>query len=109
MLTQQWFWLRWGILGLCWGLFCLVWLIGVIYNAMKAPAVQKRSGPFSTWIIGIVLFVVGYWFIPHRRPVPYYQASDLYGCVGHALRHDAHEWPGPLCLHFSPRDRDLRG
>ncbi|HYU76366.1 MAG TPA: isoprenylcysteine carboxylmethyltransferase family protein [Ktedonobacteraceae bacterium] len=65
MLTQQWFWLRWGILGLCWGLFCLVWLIGAIYNALKAPAVRKRSGLFSTWIVGIVLFVVVAWFIPH--------------------------------------------
>src|SRR6266571_9347557 len=65
MLTIQWFWLRWEILGICWGLFCLVWLIGAIYNSLKAPAVQKRSGPFSTWIIGIVLFAVSEWFIPN--------------------------------------------
>ncbi len=65
MLTIQWFWLRWEILVICWGLFCLVWLIGAIYNSLKAPAVQKRSGPFSTWIIGIVLFAVGEWLIPH--------------------------------------------
>ncbi len=66
MLTPQWFWLRWGILGLCWGLFCLAWLIGAIYNFWKAPAVQKRSGPFSLWMIGIVLFAGVVWFISHR-------------------------------------------
>jgi len=65
MLTISWFWLHWAILGLCWGLFCLVWLIGAIYNFWKAPAVQKRSGPLSFWIIGIVLFFVLERFIPH--------------------------------------------
>jgi protein-S-isoprenylcysteine O-methyltransferase Ste14 len=66
LLTTQWLWLRWGILGLCWGLFCLVWLIGAIYNLWKAPAVQKRSGPWGAWIIGIVLFAGIVWLIPHR-------------------------------------------
>ncbi len=66
MLTTQWFWLRAGILGLCWGLFCLVWLIGAIYNLWKAPAVQKRSGPLWGWMIGIVLFALVEWLIPHR-------------------------------------------
>jgi protein-S-isoprenylcysteine O-methyltransferase Ste14 len=65
LITTQWFWIRWGILGLCWGLFCLVWLIGAIYNALKAPSVQKRSGLFSTWIIGIVLVIVVERLIPH--------------------------------------------
>ena len=65
MITTQWFWIRWGILGLCWGLFGLVWLIGAIYNSVKAPSVQKRSGLFSTWIIGIVVVVVVELFIPH--------------------------------------------
>lgn len=66
MLITQWLWLRWGILGICWGLFCLVWIIGAIYNFWKAPAVQKRSGPLWMWIIGIVLFAVGESFIPYR-------------------------------------------
>jgi protein-S-isoprenylcysteine O-methyltransferase Ste14 len=65
MITTQWFWIRLGILGLCWGLFCLVWLIGAIYNSVKAPAVQKRSGLFSMWIIGIILVIVVELFIPH--------------------------------------------
>ena len=30
--------------------------------------------------------------VTHRRPVPDYQAPDLYRYVGHALWHDAHEW-----------------
>jgi len=66
MLTLQWFWLRGGILGLCWGLFCLVWLIGAIYNFWKAPAVQKRSGPLWVWMIGIALFAGVASFIPPR-------------------------------------------
>jgi protein-S-isoprenylcysteine O-methyltransferase Ste14 len=66
MLTIQWSWLREAILGLCWGLFCLVWLIGAIYNSWKAPAVQKRSGPLWGWMIGIVLFVAVELLIPHR-------------------------------------------
>ncbi len=43
MLITQWLWLRWAILGICWGLFCLVWIIGAIYNLWKAPAVQMWS------------------------------------------------------------------
>jgi protein-S-isoprenylcysteine O-methyltransferase Ste14 len=64
MLATQWFWLSWGILGLCWGLFCLVWLVGAIYNAFKSPAVKKRSSPLS-WIIGILAFIILDWFVPH--------------------------------------------
>src|SRR5713101_7818228 len=47
--------------------------------------------------------------VTHRRPVPDYQAPDLYRPAGHALRHGAHERPGPLPLHFYPRYPYLRG
>ncbi len=36
-----------------------------MYNSLKAPAVQKRSGHFSISIIGIVLVIIGEQFIPH--------------------------------------------
>jgi protein-S-isoprenylcysteine O-methyltransferase Ste14 len=63
MLVTQWFWIRWGILDLCWGLFGVVWLVGAIYNALKSPAVQKRSSPLS-WIIGIAAFILGDLLVP---------------------------------------------
>ena len=63
MLALSWFWLRWGILGLCWGLFALVWLVGALYNALKSPAVQKRSGPLS-WVVGIAAFIIIDQFVP---------------------------------------------
>ncbi len=66
MMTTQWFWIRSSILGLCWGLFCTVWLIGAIYNYFQAPTVQKRSGPLYPWIAGIVAFAIGRWL--YRQP-----------------------------------------
>jgi protein-S-isoprenylcysteine O-methyltransferase Ste14 len=66
MLTTQWFWIRLGILGLCWGLFCAVWLSGAIYNFLNAPTVQKRTGPMYPLIAGITVFAIGKWLIPQR-------------------------------------------
>jgi protein-S-isoprenylcysteine O-methyltransferase Ste14 len=63
MLALSWFWLRWDMLGLCWGLFGLVWLVGALYNAMQSPAVQKRPSPWS-WVVGIVAFFIIDQFIP---------------------------------------------
>jgi protein-S-isoprenylcysteine O-methyltransferase Ste14 len=40
----------------------VVWLVGAIYNAIKSPAVRKRSGPFS-WLAGILAFIIVDWFI----------------------------------------------
>jgi protein-S-isoprenylcysteine O-methyltransferase Ste14 len=64
MLTTYWFWIHLSILGLCWGLFCIVWLIGAIYNALKSPTVQKRTSSLL-WIIGIVAFAAGVKFVPY--------------------------------------------
>jgi len=66
MLTPQWFWIRTSILGLCWGLFCTVWLIGAIYNAFQAPTVQKRSGPLYPWLAGIATFAIAKWLYPQH-------------------------------------------
>lgn len=66
MLMPQWFWIRTSILGLCWGLFCIVWLIGAIYNAFHSPTVQKRSGLLSSWLAGIATFAIAKWLSPQN-------------------------------------------
>jgi protein-S-isoprenylcysteine O-methyltransferase Ste14 len=38
----------------CWGLFGLVWVIGAAYNALRAPAVRRRSAPAYSWLPGVV-------------------------------------------------------
>lgn len=43
---------------ICWGIFCLVWAIGWIYNLLKAPATQKRSTFLPVWAICFVVVVV---------------------------------------------------
>jgi hypothetical protein len=37
-------------LWVCWGLFGLVWVIGAAYNALRAPAVRRRSAPAYGWL-----------------------------------------------------------
>lgn len=61
-----WFWARWVILGVCWGLFVLVWIVGAVYNFFKAPAVQKRSSSIYPWLIGGILIVMVWNFVPQR-------------------------------------------
>ncbi len=39
------------VLGLCWGLFGLVWLAGAAYNAWKGPRVRTRSVGGYVWIV----------------------------------------------------------
>jgi len=57
-------WIYWLTI-ICWGIFCLVWGIGWIYNLLKAPATQKRSTFLPAWIICIVVIVLITAFIPH--------------------------------------------
>jgi protein-S-isoprenylcysteine O-methyltransferase Ste14 len=51
-------------IGVCWGLFGLVWVLGAAYNALRAPPVRQRSTPASAWLVG----AVGAWVI--FRAVP---------------------------------------
>jgi protein-S-isoprenylcysteine O-methyltransferase Ste14 len=51
-------WIFWVILATCWGLFCLIWVAGWIYNFLKAPPVARRSSFQPTWIIGMAAIVV---------------------------------------------------
>ena len=51
-------WIYWAILVSCWGLFCLIWVAGWIYNFLKAPPVARRSSFQPKWIVGLVVIVV---------------------------------------------------
>jgi len=51
-------WIYWAMLAACWGLFCLIWVAGWIYNFLKAPPVVRRSGFQPVWIVGLVVIVV---------------------------------------------------
>ena len=51
-------WIYWAILAACWGLFCLIWVAGWIYNFLKAPPVARRSGFQPIWIVGLLVIVV---------------------------------------------------
>jgi protein-S-isoprenylcysteine O-methyltransferase Ste14 len=51
-------WIYWAILVACWGLFCLIWVAGWIYNFLKAPPVARRSGFQPVWIVGLLVIVV---------------------------------------------------
>src|SRR2546430_4774054 len=64
MFMLSWFWIRWVILGLCWGLFCAVWLLVALSNSLRAPTVQKQAGPPFPWMVGIAAFIIGEWLIP---------------------------------------------
>jgi protein-S-isoprenylcysteine O-methyltransferase Ste14 len=50
-------WTYWTILATCWGLFCLVWVAGWIYNFLKAPPVARRSSFQAAWIIGLAAII----------------------------------------------------
>jgi protein-S-isoprenylcysteine O-methyltransferase Ste14 len=39
-------------ISVCWGTFLLVWLVGALYNARRAPAVEMRTMGNVRWLIG---------------------------------------------------------
>ncbi len=55
MPTTLWGWIYSGALVLCWATIGIVWCVGAIYNAFKAPAAQKRSGGLFSWGISGIL------------------------------------------------------
>jgi protein-S-isoprenylcysteine O-methyltransferase Ste14 len=44
------------ILGVCWGLFAIVWVGGRIYNLYQGPHAQRRSTIIPYWTLGLILF-----------------------------------------------------
>jgi protein-S-isoprenylcysteine O-methyltransferase Ste14 len=65
-----WQWLPLGATWVCWGLFCLVWLGGAIYNLRRAPATRERCALPWAWLIGIVVYVTLYRLTPARIWTP---------------------------------------
>jgi protein-S-isoprenylcysteine O-methyltransferase Ste14 len=39
-------------IGVCWGTFAVVWLVGALYNAWRAPTVRTRRMGNLRWLVG---------------------------------------------------------
>lgn len=39
-------------IGVCWGAFAIVWVVGALYNARRAPAVRKRTRGSVQLLVG---------------------------------------------------------
>jgi protein-S-isoprenylcysteine O-methyltransferase Ste14 len=63
-LALDWVWLRTALLLGCWALFGVVWLVGALYNAYRAPAIRERGAWLSQWIVGIAIVVAARVFLP---------------------------------------------
>jgi protein-S-isoprenylcysteine O-methyltransferase Ste14 len=50
----------WG----CWGIFCLMWAAGALYNVRHAPPAEQRRDGLNAWLVGIVLIVAARTLIP---------------------------------------------
>lgn len=57
MSTSPWLTVTGWAAGICWGLFAVVWLAGAIYNAVRGPATQRRSGANLPYVLASVAIV----------------------------------------------------
>jgi protein-S-isoprenylcysteine O-methyltransferase Ste14 len=48
--------------GVCWGLFGVVWAGGALYNARRAPHARRRSFGSSLWLLA----AIGAWLVVRR-------------------------------------------
>jgi protein-S-isoprenylcysteine O-methyltransferase Ste14 len=48
-------------IGVCWGAFALVWVVGALYNARRAPAVRTRTMGNRQWLISWLIGVAAAW------------------------------------------------
>ncbi len=68
MSAQTLEWIRWLVLVGCWGAFGVVWIGGAIYNAVKAPAIVRRSdSSLQAWLLGgalVLAVLVIYSLVP---------------------------------------------
>jgi protein-S-isoprenylcysteine O-methyltransferase Ste14 len=76
MSSQALNWIRFIVLFACWGAFGVVWAVGAIYNAAKAPAIVRRGNPITVWIVGVVFALLLSALIPPRfwRPLTVHAA-----------------------------------
>jgi protein-S-isoprenylcysteine O-methyltransferase Ste14 len=52
------------IIYVCWGLFCLAWVVGALYNSRFAPRAERARDRYTAWIVGVVLVAVGQYLVP---------------------------------------------
>jgi protein-S-isoprenylcysteine O-methyltransferase Ste14 len=45
-------------IGVCWGAFMVVWIVGAVHSARYAPAVRKRTMGNLRWLLVVAAFVV---------------------------------------------------
>jgi protein-S-isoprenylcysteine O-methyltransferase Ste14 len=66
MSAQALGWIRGFVLVACWGAFGVVWLGGAIYNAMKAPAIVRRSNAWmlQAWLLIAALVLAISFLVP---------------------------------------------
>jgi protein-S-isoprenylcysteine O-methyltransferase Ste14 len=50
---------------ICWGVFILVWIVGAIYNAYKAPATLQKHFRYDWLIVAVVSWLIMH-YVPHR-------------------------------------------
>lgn len=55
MSGSWWYAVSGWTLGICWGLFVLVWVAGAVYNVWNAPATRTRSRGSFLWIPSVLL------------------------------------------------------
>ena len=53
------------IVGLCWALFALVWLVGAAYNARRGPAARTRR----PWVPNVLGAVIAVWVLLQLLPI----------------------------------------
>lgn len=68
-----WHWLAAVSVAVCWGLFTVVWLVGAIYNARRAPAARQRSGAIPTSLVAIAAVLLLTRLVPTAlwRPITF--------------------------------------
>jgi protein-S-isoprenylcysteine O-methyltransferase Ste14 len=50
--TSTWHTVADAAIGICWGAFLVVWVVGALYNARRGPAVRTRTMGNLRWVIG---------------------------------------------------------
>jgi len=58
------------IVYLCWGLFCLAWVVGALYNLRNAPDAERGRDRYTPWVVGVVLIAVGEYLVPAQAWQP---------------------------------------
>lgn len=72
------------IVSVCWALLVLVWVVGALYNARRAPALRLRpreSRALLALVVGVVIVrvaIAAHWRLPHDQ-------SEWLGLPGLAL------------------------